>query len=104
MTPQRRLTLSDKVCRNSAALSAEIDGEAVALDVMRGACYGMDSVAARIWRMIESRVVIEAVCDNLTALYEVEAAVCRRDVLDLLEDLREAELITVEHGRPGRDD
>ena len=103
MTPGPRLTLSDRVRRNPAALSAEIDGEAVALDVARGACYGMDPVAARIWSLIETPVAIAAVCDALTALYEVDDAECRRDVLDLLEDLRAADLITVDDGPPRRE-
>jgi hypothetical protein len=104
MTFDTPLSLSQLVRRNSAALSAEIDGEAVALDVARGACYGMDPIAAHIWRLIENPVAIGSVCDTLTALYAVDEAVCRRDVLDLIEELRAAELIMVESGpsaRPG---
>ena len=104
MTLELQLTLGDRVRRSGGTLSAEIDGETVALDVARGACYGLDAVAAEIWRLIESPVAVESVCDTLTALYEVEAAVCQRDVLDLLEDLRAAELITVENVPPRRDD
>lgn len=104
MTTHRRLILSDKVRRNSATLSAEIDGEAVALDIARGSCYGMDPAAAHIWRMIETTTVIEAVCDTLQEVYDVEDAVCQRDVLDLLEDLRAADLIMVETGASGLGD
>ncbi len=96
MTDKSGLALTDFVRRNNAALTADIDGEVVALDIARGACYGMDSVAARIWALLESPSTIAAVCDALTALYEVDGETCRRDVLDLLEDLRTADLITVE--------
>jgi len=96
MTGASRLALTDFVRRNSAALTADIDGEVVALDITRGACYGMDPVATRIWALLESPSTIATVCDTLTALYEVDVETCRRDVLDLLEDLRTADLITVE--------
>jgi hypothetical protein len=104
MTGEPHLTLTDLVRRNTAALTAEIDGEAVALDVARGVCYGMDPVAARIWGLLESPSTIAAVCDSLTALYEVDGETCRREVLDLLEDLKAADLITVESAPPRRDD
>ena len=104
MTPQPRLTLVDLVRRNSGALSAEIDGEVVALDVPRGACYGMDSVAAHVWRLIESPMAVASICDTLTTLYDVEAAICRRDVLDLLEDLLAADLIAIVNGPSRRGD
>ena len=102
MTSLAPLALSDCVRRNTAALSAEIDGEAVALDVARGACYGMDPVAARIWALIEAPATIASVCDDLLALYAVDEDTCRRDVLDLLEQLRAARLISLETDAPGR--
>ena len=104
MTREPLLTVTDLVRRNRAALTAEIDGEAVALDVARGACYGMDPIAARIWSLIETPASVGLLCDTLLAIYDVDAETCRRDVLDLLEDLRSADLITVESASPRRED
>jgi hypothetical protein len=87
------LTLADRVARHRETLSAEIDGEVVALDIARGACYGLDAVGARIWSMIETPVPIGEVCDALAAVYEVDAATCRADVLDLFVALRSEGLI-----------
>jgi len=89
------LTLADRVVRNRETLSAEIDGEVVALDVARGACYGLDTVGARIWGMIEAPVAIGEICEALTAAYDVDAATCRADVLDLFMALRDEGLIDV---------
>jgi hypothetical protein len=94
------LTLGDCVVRNPETLSAEIDGEVVALAIDRGACYGLDPVGARIWSMIETTMAIGEVCDALTAVYEVDAATCRADVLDLFTALREEGLIAVTPSRP----
>ena len=89
------LTLADCVARNRETLSAEIDGEVVALDIAGGGCYGLDAVAARIWAMIETPMPIGEVCDALTAAYEVDAATCRADVLDLFMALRAEGLVSV---------
>ena len=94
------LTLADCVVRNRETLSAEIDGEVVALDVAKGACYGLDPVGARIWGMIEAPVAIGAICEALTGVYEVDAATCRADVLDLFMALRDEGLIEVAPASP----
>jgi hypothetical protein len=90
------LTPADCVARNPGALSAEIDGEVVALDVARGACYGLDAIGARIWSMIASPTAIGEVCAELTALYDVDVETCRTDVLDLFTALRDEGLIVIE--------
>jgi hypothetical protein len=94
------LTLADRVARSPGTLSAEIDGEVVALDIARGACYGLDPVGARIWAMIEAPTAIGAVCEALTAAYEVDAETCRADVLDLFMALRSEGLIDVAPAPP----
>jgi Coenzyme PQQ synthesis protein D (PqqD) len=89
------LTPAHRVARNPGALSAEIDGEVVALDVARGACYGLDAIGARIWSMIASPTAVGEVCAALTAIYDVDVETCRTDVLDLFRALRDEGLIVV---------
>lgn len=89
------LTLGDRVSRNPDTLSAEIDDEVVALDIAKGACYGLDAVGARIWAMIESPKAIRDVCDALTEAYEVDVETCRADVLELFTTLREEGLVEI---------
>ena len=97
---EQPLGLADQVARGPTTLSAEIDGEVVALDVPRGVCYGLDAVGAKIWAMIESPVAIGAVCDALGTLYDVDAETCRTDVLDLFADLSAEGLVEI---RPAPD-
>ena len=88
--------MSDLVVRSADALSGQIDGEVVALDVGRGACYGLDPVGSRIWALIEGPTAIGDLCVSLMAEYEVDAGTCRRDVIDLLSHLSAEGLIRVE--------
>jgi hypothetical protein len=76
-------------------VSAEIDGEVVALDAARGVCFGLDAVGARIWTLIEAPITPETLCARLTTEYDVDAATCRDEVLALLADLRAEGLIAV---------
>jgi hypothetical protein len=94
------LTLADRVCRNPGALSAEIDDEVVALDIARGACYGLDAVGARIWAMIAAPKTVRDVCDALTEAYEVDGETCRADVMALLTTLRQEGLIEIARAPP----
>lgn len=89
------VTLSDLVRRAPGALSAEIDGEVVALDIAKGVCYGLDAIGARIWSLIAETTPAGDVCATLVGEYDVDAETCRNDVLDLFADLRAEGLITV---------
>jgi hypothetical protein len=87
-----------RVVRTPSALSAEIDGEIVALDVAKGACYGLDRIGSRIWSLISEPIAIEAVCAILAEAYDVDDATCERDVSDLLAELAVEGLVRLEPG------
>ncbi len=93
MTGPPPLALADHVSRNPDTLSAAVDGELVALDVTRGLCFGLDSVGARVWDLIETPAEIGAVCEALIADYDVAPEACRADVLVLMADLEAEGLI-----------
>ena len=87
------LSPTDRVRRRDGFLSAEIDGEVVALNAEKGICYGLDTIGSVIWAMIEKPVSIGDLCARLTARYRVDPATCARDVIDWLEDLRREGMI-----------
>ena len=94
--PSVRPALTDRVQRNRETLSAEVDEEVVALDVARGACYGLDSISARIWGMIAEPVAISEVCEALMEIYQVDPDQCRREVLDLFAEMTAEGLVVIE--------
>ena len=85
------------MARRDGLIEAEIDDEIVALSIQRGVCYGMNRVASRIWNLLTKPIRICDLCAALVAAYAVDPEVCKRQVLDLLEELRAEGLIaTVE--------
>ena len=97
-TAREALRPNDIVARGSGALSAEIDGEVVALDVTNGVCYGLDPIGSRIWTLIETPMALDDLCAALTAEYQVDATTCFRDLTDLVADLHAAGLIIITTG------
>ena len=83
------------VVRSDALLTAEVDGELIAMSVDQGACYGMNPVGTRIWALLAEPRSIDSLCDQLVQEYDVDPATCRRDVVDLLEALSAEKLVTV---------
>ncbi|HST36151.1 MAG TPA: PqqD family peptide modification chaperone [Allosphingosinicella sp.] len=83
------------VARSEALLTAEVDGELIAMSVDQGACYGMNPVGTRIWALLAEPRTIDSLCDQLAEDYDVDPATCRRDVLDLLDTLAAEKLVTV---------
>lgn len=75
------------------ALFTAVGEDIVALNVDDGQCYGMEKVTAAVWRLLETPMSIDDLCDRLADLYAVEPALCRTDVDRLVHQLRSEGLI-----------
>ena len=82
--------------RSPDAIFSEIEGEFVALNINKGQCYGMDSIASKVWSLIEEPRSIEYICTTLESIYDVDPATCRSDVEALLSSLSKEGLIGVQ--------
>ena len=70
------------------ALFTAVGEDIVALNVDDGQCYGMEKVTAAVWRLLETPMNIDDICQRLMALYAVDPEVCRADVKRLFDQLR----------------
>ncbi len=75
--------------------SADLGDEAAILNLKSGVYYGLDSVGARIWDLIQTPRTVREVRDTLLNEYDVEAGRCEGDLIALLEELAEHDLIDV---------
>ena len=76
-------------------VSSELDDEAVILHLKAGVYYGLDSVGARIWALIQEPKTVDEIKDVILSEYDVAADQCKRDVLALLEELAAEDLIEI---------
>jgi hypothetical protein len=81
--------------RSQQALSADVGSDVVALNIAKGACYGMEKVAADVWQLLAQPTDIEAICKSLGGRYEVDPETCRADVGRLIDEMVREGLVEV---------
>jgi hypothetical protein len=82
------ITLGTTLSRNGDILYASAGAEeAVMMSVEAGGYYGLNSVASRIWELLETPKTVARLCALLHEEFEVEAQTCETDVLKFAGDL-----------------
>lgn len=75
-----------------------LDGEVAILNLTDGVYYGLNGVGGRIWSLIQQPKTVRELVDTLVQEYDVDPDMCSRELQDLLEQLENRGLITVNHG------
>jgi hypothetical protein len=89
------VTLASTVVVSPHQVSTSLGNEAVILGADAGQYFGLNEVGARIWELVQTPVLVSAICETVCAEYEVAPENCERDVLELLGDLRAKGLLDV---------
>ena len=94
--------MPDTIRRRSIVVAAEgqvscdLAEEVAILDVKSGIYYGLNSIGARIWNLIQAPRTVSEVCETLLVEYEVEPERCEHELLALLQELAAKGLIEVQ--------
>lgn len=89
------LPLSTVIVRHPDMLSAEIGGEAVMMSIEKGAYFGLNPVATRIWDLIEQPRSLAELVAAVFDEYDVDAMQCEADVREFSADMLERGLAQV---------
>jgi Coenzyme PQQ synthesis protein D (PqqD) len=89
------LTLSSRVAVAGDLLASDLAGDLVLLNLADGVYYGLDTVGADIWRLLDRPRTVRAVVDEIVAQYHVDRVRCEDDVLTFLGDLNARGLVVV---------
>jgi hypothetical protein len=76
-------------------VSADLEGEAVVLNLESGTYYGLNEVGARIWQLVQEPRSIASICLVLVDEFDVSQEECERDVLAILNEMQAQALIEV---------
>ena len=76
-------------------LFCDLDGEIVLMSITRGQYYYLNQVGSYIWTHLATPCRVEAICEALMERYEVERAVCEREVLEFLGALAKDNFLRV---------
>ena len=90
-----KITLESTIARAEGLLTTSLDDETILMSIDRGAYYGMEHTADRIWELIEKPRKVADICRQLAEEYSAAPEVYERDVISFLEELLEENLIVV---------
>lgn len=93
-------TISDEtfITPSSEQMSCDLAGEAVILNFKNGMYYGLDTIGALVWELIQKSKTLKEIREHILELYDVNKERFENDLIMLLKDLKENGLIEVKNG------
>ncbi len=79
-------------------VSCKLDGDTVILNLKDGVYYELNSVAARLWELMETPTSIDALLQIIVREYDTTPERARQDIAKLLDDLGRYQLLIVSEG------
>ena len=76
-------------------VSCDLSGEAAILNLKSGVYFGLNTVGASIWKLIQEPKTIKEIRDAISEEYDVESDRCEHDVLEILQELSTHGLIEI---------
>lgn len=95
MTSPSPLAPETRVRISSSVYARPFGSEIVLLDFGRGEYFGLDEIGAEIWRGLEKGDALGAIADALVQRYDVSHEDVLRDIVDLVEQLRNESLLSI---------
>jgi len=77
---------------SSDILWSVVDSEAVVLDTRSGHYFSLNPIATEIWNQLHEGARVSQVVQAVAAKYGADEEIVRRDVSELIEELRAARL------------
>lgn len=78
--------------------TADLEGEAVLLDINTGLYYGLSRVGARIMTMLKEPVRVSSIVETLLQEYDVDVHQLRSDIIGFLLEMEDRKLIQTPNG------
>ena len=91
----KRLLGQSKVAVSQDQVSCDLSVEAAILNLKSGVYFGLNTVGASIWKLIQEPKTIREIREALVDEYDVEPKRCEKDILELLQELSTYGLIEI---------
>ncbi|MEM8484872.1 MAG: PqqD family protein [Bacteroidota bacterium] len=89
------MDLNDIVEANNNLMMADLEGEAVLLNIQTGRYFGLNDVGTTVWSLLKTPCTIEDILLHMQGRYEVSADALREDILQFLADMEKRNLIRI---------
>lgn len=94
MTRMATLSSRTRVAVPDHVITRVVGGSTVLLDVHSGRSFTLDAVGSRVWALLESTRSVHETLERLAAEFNAEPAQVEHDVLQLLDRLVDASLLS----------
>ena len=88
-----------KLCISTEALSQEVNGETVILDLKSESYFGLDEVGTRIWQLLQEHGDVQKTFDVMLDEFDVEEDQLKNDMGALLDEMLEKGLLHIEENK-----
>ena len=85
------------VVQSPGMIGADVDGEIVLIGVETGRYHGLDPVGSAIWRALETPIRVDALCAQMVAHFDGDAATITHETRTFLARLVSRGLATAAH-------
>lgn len=89
------ISLSSKVVVDSRQVSVDAAGETLILHLETGSYYSLRKVAAEIWKLLASPILVSDIGETLAQRYGIPRDQGEADLLELLGELEKRGLVRV---------
>jgi hypothetical protein len=79
--------------RKKDILQSKVDNDYVLMSLKKNGYYGLNSVAGRVWELIEEPVTFKAITDKLIQEYDIDHKTCKEEIIKLLKTLKNSGLL-----------
>lgn len=87
------IPLKATIVASPQQISCSLADESVILNLEDGVYYGLNSVASRVWELVQEPRTLSEVRDRLLFEYEIEESSCTRDLVELVRQLHRWKLV-----------
>ena len=87
---------TQKIVISNDALSQEVNGETVILDLQSESYFGLDEVGTRVWQLLQEEGDVQKTIDQMLKEFDVKPERLTADVNELLRKLIDNGLVVID--------
>ena len=81
------MNINSRVILSENIFAQEVDGEMVLMDMESEDYFGLDTIGASFWQVLQEEETLQKTLDHLLDLYDTEESVLKKDLIEFVEKL-----------------
>ena len=96
MNTKKSIGLQTIIALNPEIVRNTIDSEVVIMSLAKNNYFRINKIGSHIWELLKTPITLEEINKVMMAQYNVEPEICRKDVLQFIEEVLKLELIMIQ--------